>query len=502
MKKLSLVVVLSWLALASRAALPQPDLIAQIHFAGAQKILAAPNVSAFTNEFCSTEALALRTQTANKLAGWLAGWLQTQMRVNVPDGGGRLRPLLDDLQQAEFFLESRLDNAGKPEVALAIRLDAARASVWQAALKPFLATATFKANAGWLIFDSNPAGLGLGARLAQRLATPATAWFDLDINWPNLARWFPDLAALGLPETQIAITAPDANFRLAGKFYFPNQLALKLDPWVVPTNLVHTPFNSFTAARGFAAWLQGQAWAQPYQLTPAPNQLFLWSQPMFPFEDYAAIPVPDANHAVEQLAQRVWPVFTAANAADYFMTSITPQATNHEINFTGTPFVAPHVRAIKEPNGQFLFGELFPNTPHSKGLPPELFQRLATPNLVFYHWEITAERIPQLLHVTQLGLMLTNHKQLSDKSAAYKWLQRAGGTLGNTDTEIIQSGPAEFTFARKTPGILTASELFTLANWLEATNFPGGNIKLPPRIHRPGQPQPFHLTTPTPAPGH
>ena len=75
MKQLSATFALLLLAAGARAALPQPDLIAQIHFAGAQKISADANAGAFTNEFCSAEALALRAQTADKLSGWLAGWL-------------------------------------------------------------------------------------------------------------------------------------------------------------------------------------------------------------------------------------------------------------------------------------------------------------------------------------------------------------------------------------------------------------------------------------------
>src|ERR1019366_3836149 len=122
MKNLSAIFALSLLVAPARAALPQPDLIAQIHFAGAQKISADANASAFTNEFCSAEALALRAQTADKLAAWLPGWLQRNNGVAVPDGVARLRPLFDDLQRAEWFLEARTAANGKPEVALAIKL--------------------------------------------------------------------------------------------------------------------------------------------------------------------------------------------------------------------------------------------------------------------------------------------------------------------------------------------------------------------------------------------
>ena len=504
MKQLSATLALLLFAAAARAALSQPDLIALIHFAGAQKISADTNAAAFTNEFCSAEALALRAQTADKLSAWLAGWLQNNLNATVADGATKLRPLFDDLQKSEWFLEARGAAGGKPEVAIAIKLDASRAQLWRDNLKPFFAAATFKSAGGWLIFDSDPAALKLGDRLAQNISSLRAGWLEVDVNWLRLAQWYPKLKELGLPETQFTVTAPDANFRINGKFLFPENLALNLEPWRVPTNALHQPFNSFTAVRGFASWFQSQPWAQPYQLSPAPNQLFAWALPSFPFQTFAAIPVPDAADAMAQVYARLVPVFSAANARDYFVSPVTPEMTNNEIGFTGLPFIAPYLKALREPAGQFLFLEMFPNTPKSKPLPPELFSRLATKNLVLYHWEITAERMPQLLNLSQFGLMVTSHKQLEAESAAFKWLQRIGATLGNTDTEITQSGPAELTFTRKTPGVFTAMELFMLANWLEATNFPGCDLKLPPRsprlkrLHQ----QQMHNAMPSPLPVH
>jgi hypothetical protein len=214
--------------------------------------------------------------------------------------------------------------------------------------------------------------------------------------------------------------------------------------------------------------------------------------------------VPNAASALTQAFARLAPAVAAANARDYFVSPMTLDQTNNEIGCTGMPFIAPYLRALSEPAGQFLFGELFPNTPKSKPLPPELFQRLATQNLVLYHWEITAERMTQFLNVSQFGLMVTSHKQLESESAAFKWLQKTGAALGNTDTEITQSGPAELTFTRKAPGIFTAVELFALANWLEAGNFPGCNLKLPPRSPRLKQlhQQQMLRAAPVPAPSH
>jgi len=481
MKKLSAIFALVTLAAGVRAALPQPDLIAQIHFAGAQKISAGANPAAFTNEFCSAEALALRAQTADKLSAWLAGWLQKNLNVTVPDGAAKLRPLFDDLQTSEWFLESRSAADGRVEAAIAIQLDDARAQTWRASLKPFFAAAAFKSAGGWLIFDSGTGAQKLGDNLAQRISASPASWLDLDVNWPRLAQWYPELKALGLPETVFSMTAPDSNFLINGKFLFPENLSLNLENWRVPTNTLHQPFNSFTAVRGIAAWFQSQAWAQPFQLTPAPDQLFVWSLPQNPFQTFAAIPVPDSAAALAQSYARLQPALTAADASNYFALPVTVEPTNNEIRWRGMPFVSPDLRSVREPAGQFLFWETFPNTPRSRPLPPELFQQLAMKNLVFYHWEVTAERVPQLMNLGQFSLMITSHKQLVAGTPGFKWLQKTAATPGTSATEITQSGPAELTFARKAPGVFTAVELFALANWLEAANFPGCDLKLPPR---------------------
>ena len=68
MKKLATIFTVVLTAAIGRAALPQPDLLAQIHFAGAQKISTGKDAALFNRDFGSPEALALRTQTADKLS--------------------------------------------------------------------------------------------------------------------------------------------------------------------------------------------------------------------------------------------------------------------------------------------------------------------------------------------------------------------------------------------------------------------------------------------------
>ncbi len=502
MKKLLVIILSLTLGGAANAALPQPDLLAQIHFAGAQKISADANAAAFTNEFCSAEALALRAQTAGKLSVWLAGWLQKNTGVNVADGPAKLRPLLDDLQQAEWFLEARMAANGKPEVALAVHLADGQAQLWRANLQPFLPGATFKNAGGWLVIDDGPAAPQLGDRLAQKISVPPVGWLAVDLNWSRLAQWWPQVKTFDLPETQFTVTAADANLHFDGKLLFPENLSLALEPWRVPTNSLRQPFVSLTAVRGFASWWQQRPWAQAYQISPVPNQLFVWGLPQVPYQTFAALPVPSASNALQQAYARLKPQFEPG-ATNPFLMPLTLTLTNREADLQGAPFVAPFLEAKTERAGQFLLAGAFPNTPGFAPLPAELLNRLADKNLVFYHWEITAERMPQVLHLAQLSLMLTSRKQLDAESAAGKWVNLITPKFGNTVTEIKQTGPAEMSFTRQAPGGLTAFEFFALASWLEANNFPGFDLKQPTRGPRMKHPQPKPPgALPAPAPAH
>jgi len=97
--------------------------------------------------------------------------------------------------------------------------------------------------------------------------------------------------------------------------------------------------------------------------------------------------------------------------------------------------------------------------------------------------------------------MSTHHRQLDAKSAAGKWLASIEPTLGSAVTAITQTAPNELTLLQKAPGGLTAFELTALANWLEATNFPGCDLRLPPRpmLKRPPPKTPGMSPAPAPA---
>ena len=483
MKRYILVFTLALLVAVGRAALPQPDLIAQIHFAGAEKNFAPTNTVAFTNEFCSAEAVALRAQTADKLSAWLAGWLPANGASPVAGGAAKLRPLFNDLQRAEWWLEARAPVGGRPDLAIAIRLDAARAKLWQANLQPFFPAATFKSVAGWLIFDAGTGPQKVADTLAAKLSAPAIGWGSVDVNWPRLAQWYPALKELGLPETQLTLTAPDANLRLTGKLFYPDNFYAALPAWQMPTNTVHPPFVSFTAVRGISAWLAAQTWAAPLLIAPVPDQAFVWAMPKIPFQTFVALPFPDATAALNDAYGKLLPLFAGPDATKHFLMPFAPVQANGQLNLRGVPFMTPYLQALKEASGQYLLEGTFPNTPVAEPLPAQLFTRLATKDLVYYHWENTADRfghkLEQLPQFAQLVLMMTRCQQLAGASAGFHWLKQVGPALGFSVTEITRTGPAELTFTRKSAGLFTAMEMFVLANWLEAATFPRCDLRLP-----------------------
>jgi hypothetical protein len=494
MKKLPLIFAALFFAAAVQAA-PQADLIARIHFAGVEKISADINSLTFTNEFCSAEAQALKTQTLEKLSVALDGWLRQKTGATVADGAAKLRPLLDDLQKSAWFLEARVDAGGKPEVALAVKLDDSRAQFWRANLQPFFASATFRQSGGWLIVNCVGDSLKLGDGLAQKISVADNNWLDVDLNWSRLAQFFPSLENFDFPETHLQVSGHDGNFQMNGKLIMSQPLP-PLEKWQMPTNAIRQPLVSFTAARGFAPWLEKKN--LPYEISPVPDQILIWALAQVPFQTFAAVPVPNAENALAQLGRKM---SANTNWQHHFLVPFPMTVSSNQISWQCGPFmIMPNVTALHEPSGDFLFAGFFPNGPRKKQpLPPDLFARLAQPGLVYYHWEITAERLQELPQFSQLALMLTKHQQVNVQSAAGKWLDKIGPTLGNTVTEIFQTAPDELTFSRKSPGGLNALELLAFVDWLEAPNFPAFDLRLPPvRPHLKNRRIP--MTAPMPAP--
>lgn len=499
------------------AAPPPPKIIARVYFTGADNLAADTNSLAFTNIFCCSQARALESQTLDKLSRAPGTWFKGKLPSGVEDGSAPLRPLLDDFLKSEWVFEMReAEKAASPEYALAIRLNNDRARLWQANLRTLLESWTgIKARditngwqlkkdmppnlfrivrAGdWLVIgcgqddvplaDDWASGEGLPGRQANWIGPSVgkdLSWVSANFDWPRLARIFPKFSRFDLPDMDLHVVGRNGLILSRGTFELSHPLP-RLDPWRFPTNIVHEPLTSFTALRGFAPWLERQPWAKWLRLSPEPDQAFLWSTALSPLQTFVAVPVTNGATALAQLGDN----FAADTKWEKHL--IAPfrlsRATNR-IFLADVPFAAPEVRTLTEPSGDFLFADIFPNSVRGKAPPQALMDAIDHDNLVFYHWEITSQRLKELPELTQLALLLTRHRQLNPNLPASGWLTQIGPELGNCVTEITQTGPLELAFKRSGSVGMTAVELIALADWLDAPNFPGFDMSLPPR-HRP-----------------
>lgn len=499
---------------------PGAHSIARIYFAGTNTILSDPISATLTNKFGCPEAVALENQTLDKLSHAPGVWFKDKLPAGTSDGSAQLRPLLDDFLKSEWIFEMR-DGPVSPEYALAIRLDDSRAQLWLNNLRGLLESWT-KISAknipgGWELKKDLPpnlfrivragdwvvVGCGQdklplsGAWSRGKIPQEETSWLSARLDWPRLAQIFPAFAKFDFPRIEMQVNGLVGNLKVTGQLDLSQPLP-PLEKWQIPTNLIHEPLSSFTAVRGFAPWLEKQPWASRLKLSPEPDQAFSWSQKNPPLQTFLAVPAPNATNALAQLHQNL---FANTNWESRLTYGLDISQTTNAILLGDLPYIQPEIDAISGSSGDFLLAGVLPNLPGRKTLPKQLLEAVNKDNQVFYHWEITSERLAVLPQLTQLALFMTRNKQLDPGEAASQWLSHIGPTLGNCVTEATETGPSEISFVRTAPAGLTAIELIALANWLEAPNFPGCDLSLPSHPPVPRHKHPHHKKLSAAAPG-
>jgi hypothetical protein len=511
--------------------LPPPvETVARFHWLGKQRLAADTNAASVMEIWNLPESKSLETQTLDRLTlGLLASNqlpvaggqspatnppLASQLPTTNNPPSTLLRPLLEDLLQQECFVEVRQATNQPGELACAIRLSETRAHLWETNLAAVVESMTGSRAApapgrtnGWQLpitgqrspitryLELARAGewtvVGLGRKtnalvgemlaLIQRDGSPFASqpkefWLYADVDLRRVASallldW--SLPA-ELPRMTVAIDGDAQNVHTRGQFDFPKPLPAELEPWNIPTNLVHDPVCSFTAIRGLGPWLSSLKTWNDLQLGAPPNQLYFWAQGGLPFLTYCAAPLPTASNVVDQIAGRLvrkanpW---LATNSIGQFA-----RATNvNGVTWNDLPIMKPYLQSATTTGGEFVFIGLNSDLLTNRPVPPVLFQQVLGPaNLVAYDWEITGSRIEQWLFSGQFLRMVSLRAQVPPKSVSVVWLQALESKLGNCATAVTRTGPAQLSFTRRSSIGFTAVELHLLADWLESPQFPRG----------------------------
>ncbi|HEY9175649.1 MAG TPA: hypothetical protein VI136_25505 [Verrucomicrobiae bacterium] len=498
---------------------PKPDVLVRVHFAGAELFHSTTNAGALKTILALPESSNLLHQTLGKLARAPYTRFQAQLGDQTNDCAELLRPLLDDLTQAESCFEMGVLSNQPPEWALAVRVPAVQAEIWRTNLAATVAAFTgiqptnratgnpqgwvlWKHDApnlfaltlagDWVVLGAGHNELRLQTGMVERIQTrqrptdAITNYLHAVVDWPRLAGQPQWLAALRLPKMDVTVEAKGENLQTKIEMTLPAPLDWKAEPWHFPTNTIREPVVSFSAMQGFGDRLKPLLQLLGWKADAIPNQLCTWSLAEIPFQTFAAFPAPDATNLMAHLCDTLPPLFNSNSQGRALGTWRT--STNKDAIVWGDmPFFGGFLGvAHEETNSGFILGGLFPNTPKRIPPPPELyFQVLGRTNLAYYDWEIGAERLLAWRNMCQLALLLAEKPQLERESATMKWMEAVAPTLGNIGTSITVNAPDQMTFLRLSPFGFTSLETVLLANWLESVTFPWGyELPAPPKPKR------------------
>lgn len=486
---------------------PKLETVARIHWLGKKRIAADTNAAALMGIWNMPETQKLEAQTLDKLA--LAPWglpregTNTAAIVATNPPSLLFRPLLEDLLQEEFYLEVRGATNLPTELAVAVRVDENRSQLWKTNLSAVLNSLTnrptpitshqapaFLRAGDWMVVAFSPSTpdtqhstpwiqelsdrLGKNAEVFPSETTNSCLQLELDLQGFSTAlglEWhLPDNS----PKVSLAAGLNDGNIRSTGHLDFSKPLQLDLEPWNIPTNLVHSRLDSFTAIRGFKPWFAASKLPALLRMDSAPNQLFLWSQIGFPFQTYVALPLANASNYVSSLTG-----YLEQNSNDwlakYGLGEIKRTTNAAKMKWTKIPYIEPFLEAVTTDANEFVLGGFGPFTTTNHPIPAELLAQVLGPtNLLVYDWELSGPRMDDLPYITQITRAAVHKAQLPTKGYFFPWFEAIAPKLGNAGMTVNLTAPNQLSFVRKSTIGFSALELHFLADWLESPNFPSG----------------------------
>ena len=493
-----------------------------LHWTGIKQLATNASAAGFMKIWRLPESERLKSQTLDKLAA--APWrLASTNRPAITNWAAFqreypsavvLRPLFDDLVQEEWFLEGREGTDHAPEAALAIRLEPGRSGIWETNLASVLEKATgarrfpsqtpeahtwqingksttlpsllhqveFTRAGGWTVVafgtQQNQSLSNFLSRI-QKGQSPLqvdanTSWLETTFDLRRASR----ILGLGLdlpadwPAISLSFNGDGQNVVTHGLFSFARPLPFQIEPWIIPTNLVHEPLHSFTAVQGVQHWLSSWRWWEQAHPASTPNQIFAWGQSGSPFLDYAAAPLADAHKDMVKLGPALINSFNPTLVSNR-MGKWEKNSSSDGVEWHA-PVISPFLQSITTKQGSFLLAGLSPFG-LTNGAPPvgTFKELLGQANIVCYAREITGPRVEAWLYIGQIFRIILRRVQLPPEARSIAWLKAIAPQLGNSTTLVTKTGPNTITLSRQSTLGLTAFEMHLLVDWLESEEFPG-----------------------------
>ncbi len=355
-----------------------------------------------------------------------------------------------------------------PLFALAVQFPAERPASWKTGGAAFTNELTQVTEKGsWVVIQSKPGHTNLSGWVDKITAdtndTQAVLTFSANLDhWPAAVR--PGLMP-GLSALQWSSSVRGDGIRSLATLRFGTNLNLHLTPWNVPTNSIIDPLVAFSAAQDPTAWLNGAELLNRFAWSKPPAQAYLWSVSLSPFMCNGAVSAPDAQAQLDATGRALVERYKPA-AGNPMLGQLVHDTNLNRVSLTGLPIAVPFLKLADDP-GYLTFG-FFPLIGPAKQGPAELFnQVIGRTNLVYYDWEITEGRMQQLRTVTQLRSMIGMGGLHPTNALSEEWLTAISSHLGNSVSELTQSGTNQMSLVRRSPIGIGAMELVGLARWAE-----------------------------------
>jgi hypothetical protein len=506
------------------------------HFAGMTQITSLPDMEVLRGILALPESRRLQGEAERKLAIHLPTWFGAATSGATAHGPA-LVPLVQAALQQESYLEVMGTEAGVGSWAVAVRMEEGPAAEVGKALRGVLApllgspaggtpgadwelsgtgkrtpAARFARLKGWALVGSGKEAFeGMRDRI-EASGVPTTPGSNevsrLEADLARLAPllgWAaePVLPVNQWPAIRMSVEPRKGRLRTTADVAFAQPLGLKLEPWTLPKGVLRDPLVGFTAMQGADHWLKRLGLFTSYGITEWPKQLFLWSVAGDACNQYVAGPLSSPTNLLNRLAVPLpealvqhmnWRGKIAA-------VQLTNQAMRVELR--GMPYMFPFLQSIRSGETDMLYGGLFPQTVRGGPAPEPLLQQvIGRTNLVLYDWETTGRSMVftnlasktgakvltnatgRLTQIKQLGqfwrvTMSTNNSEVPVSPSGeiwvpgWDWINAAHTQLGDTITEVTQTGPSELSVVRSSQIGFNALELAHLLRWIENPAFPG-----------------------------
>lgn len=486
--------------------------VLRVHWIGKHRLSVAAGAYTLMRIWNLPESAQLENQTLAKLALAILP-PSTNAAGTQSEATTLLQPMLNDALQAECFVEARRTSSQREEWVFAIRQEAADAKAWHHNLAGVVsqlrgAYPSVKA-ASWTLKDAQSGKIieltqsgnwtlvgvaaGQNELLAETVghiehdgapyvAQSAENWVEATVNtawaWPLILPNEP--VPNNLPQLSVTVSGDGAHVLTRGELTFATPPALNLEPWQFPTEAIHDPLISFTAARGMKGLLAARPIWRGIPAEAAPNELFLWGLESVPTQVLMAARTSSARSTMKTLTE-VWP--KAANPwlsrKDAGQLVQRPGWTG--LMWEGLPLLTPFLQAD---GNNWLMGGTVTNIDTGTNANNIVFPRpilaqmlediAGQTNLVYFDRELTGERIEACLYLAQVMRIGFHTAQLPPEAAGIRWLGTIRPRLGNSTTTIEIASPGKFVFTRKSTLGLTAAEIHLLVDWLESNQFPHG----------------------------